>query len=202
MRTFIAIEIPPNVKQGLQTEQKRLRELLERYNLPPVLRWTNIGNLHLTLQFLGETQAQQRRRIQDGLAGLAAAHQPFTLSLSRLGCFRSWNNLRVLWVGIDGDAAALRALQADVESFACSLGFDAGRQPFSPHVTLARAMRNAPRPALRAASEQLRRATADETPQTEYRWSVRDLYYIRSVLGGGGPQYSTLARCPLDFGPQ
>jgi len=201
MRTFIAIEIPPNVKQGLRTEQQRLRDILDRYNLPPVLRWTNTDNLHLTLQFLGETQAQQLRRIQDGLVGLAAAHQPFTLSLSRLGCFRSWKYLRVLWVGIDGDAAALRAVQADVESLACRLGFDAGRQPFSPHVTLARTMRNAPRSALRKASEQLRRAATDETPQTEYRWSVRDLYYIRSVLGGGGPQYSTLARCPLDFDP-
>ena len=202
MRTFIALEIPPNVKQGLRTEQQRLRELLERYHFPPVLRWSNTDNLHLTLQFLGETQAQQRRRIQEGLPGLAAAHQPFTLSLSRLGCFRSWNNLRVLWVGIDGDAAALRAVQADVESLAFRVGFDAGRQPFSPHVTLARAMRNVPRSALRKASEQLRRAATVETPQTEYRWSVRDLYYIRSVLGGGGPQYSTLARCPLDFNPQ
>ena len=202
MRTFIAIEIPHGVKLGLRAEQRRLRVLLEKYELPPVLRWTNTDNLHLTLRFLGETQAQQRRHIQEGLARLAAARQPFTLSLSRLGCFRSWKNLRVLWVGIEGDAVALRALQSDVEALARRCGFDADKQPFVPHVTLARANRNAPRSALHAASEQLQRAAAEETPQLEYNWSVRDLYFIRSVLGGGGPQYSTLARCPLNFDSQ
>ena len=198
MRTFVAIEIPHGVKLGLRTEQKRLRDLLERNRLPPVFRWTNTDNLHLTLRFLGETQAEQRRHIQDGLAGLAAARQPFTLSLSRLGCFRSWKNLRVLWVGIEGDAVALQAVQSDVEALARRIGFDADKQPFSPHVTLARTIRNAPRSALRTASEQLRRAAAAETPQLEYHWSVGDLYFIRSVLGRGGPQYSTLARCPLN----
>ncbi len=202
MRTFIAIEIPSEVKQGLRAEQQRLRDLLEKLDLPPVLRWTNTDNLHLTLRFLGETQAQQRRLIQEGLAGLAAAHQPFTLSLSRLGCFRSWKNLRVLWVGIEGNAVALHAVQSEVESFATQLGFGADKQPFSPHVTLARSRRNAPRSALRTASEQLRRAAAQETPQLEFHWSVRDLYFIRSVLGEGGPRYSTLARCPLRFDSQ
>ena len=202
MRTFIAIEIPHEVKQGLRSEQQRLRAILEWYDLPPVLRWTNTGNLHLTLRFLGETQAQQRRHIQDGLAGLAAARRPFSLSLSRLGCFRSWKNLRVLWMGIEGDTVALRGVRADVEALARRCGFDADKQPFSPHATLARTVRNTPRSALRTAAEQLRRAAAEETPQLEYHWSVRDLYFIRSVLGGGGPQYSTLARCPLNSDSQ
>ena len=202
MRTFIAIEIPPGVKQGLRTEQRRLRDLLAGHNLPPVLRWTNTDNLHLTLRFLGETQTLQSWRLRDGLAGLAAAHRPFKLSLSRLGCFRSWKNLRVLWVGIEGDAAALRAVQSDVESLACRLGFDPDKQSFSPHVTLARTRRNAPRSEIRKAAEQLRRAATEETPQLEYHWSVRDLYFIRSVLAGGGPQYSTLARCPLHVDSQ
>lgn len=202
MRTFIAIEIPPGLKQALRTEQQRLSDLLERYGLPPVLRWTNTDNLHLTLRFLGETQAQQSRHILDGLAGLAAAHRPFNLSLARIGCFRSWKNLRVLWVGIEGDVVALRAVQSDVESLAGSVGFGADNQPFSPHVTLARTRRNAPRSAIRKASEQLRRAATEETPQLEYHWSVRDLFFIRSVLAGGGPQYSTLARCPLHVDSQ
>ena len=88
MRTFVAIEIPPDAKQRLRTEQRRLQELLARHNLPLVLHWTNTDNLHLTLRFLGETEEEQRRQMQAGLAGIAAANGPFALSLSRLGCFR------------------------------------------------------------------------------------------------------------------
>ena len=197
MRTFVAIEIPPDAKQRLRTEQRRLQELLARHNLPPVLHWTNTDNLHLTLRFLGETEEEQRRQIQAGLAGIAAANGHFALSLSRLGCFRSWNNLRVLWVGIRGETEALLAMQTEVESLARRAGFEQEQKRFSPHITLARRVRNAPRAAMRAASDQLRRAASQELPQSEFDWNVRDLYYIRSVLGRGGAQYSTLGRCSL-----
>ena len=202
MRTFIAIEIPPGVKQVLRSEQQRLRDLLAGARSPAHLALDQHRQSSSDPALSGRNTTQQSRHIRDGLAGLAAAHRPFKLSLSRLGCFRSWKNLRVVWVGIEGDAAALRAVQSDVESLACRMGFDAVNQPFSPHVTLARTKRNAPRSAIRRAAEQLRRAATEETSQLEYHWSVRDLYFIRSVLGGGGPQYSTLARCPLHVDSQ
>ena len=197
MRTFVAIEIPPEVKQKLRTEQRSLQQRLAPLDLPPVLRWTNTDNLHLTLRFLGETEEAQRRRIQAGLAEIAAAHRPFTLALSRLGCYRGWNNLRVLWVGIRAETEALQAMQVEVESLARQAGFAAETKRFSPHVTLARSLRNAPPAAMRATSDQLRGAAEQETPRLEIDWTVRDLYFIRSVLGRGGPQYSTLARGPL-----
>ena len=208
MRTFVAIAIPPDLKRRLRSEQRRLQERLARHSLPPVLRWTNTDNLHVTLRFLGETEAEQRRQMQAGLAEIAAAHRPFNLSLSRLGCFRSWSSLRVLWVGIRGETEALQIVQAEVESLTRRVGFEGERKRFSPHITLARTVRNAPRAAIRTASEQLRQAAAQEMPPLGIDWSVRDLYYIRSMLArpgrplakagaGGGPHYSTLARCSL-----
>ena len=197
MRTFVAIEIPPDVRQRLRTEQQRLRDGLARHDADAVLRWTNTDNLHLTLRFLGETEEDQRKQMQVGLAEIAAAQRPFTLSLSGLGCFSSWNNLRALWVGIRGETEALQGVQTEVESLARQVGFDAERKPFSPHISLARSARNASRAAVRTASEQLRRAAAEEMPQLNIDWTVRDLYFIRSVLGRGGAQYSTLTRCSL-----
>ncbi len=197
MRTFIAIEIPPEVKQQLRTEQNRLRDLVALHDLPPVLRWADPDKLHLTLRFLGETDAIQRRQLQKGLAGIAQRHGPFSLAPSRLGCFRSWNNLRVLWVGIGGDSAALQAVQSEVESLARQVGFPLDRKRFSPHITFARAVRNAPRAALRATSEQLRRAVAEETHQPWIDWRVGELHFIRSVLDRGGAQYFNLATSSL-----
>ncbi len=198
MRTFVAIEIPPNLKQRLRTEQQRLQDRLASHNLPPALRWTNTHNLHLTLRFLGETEDSQRRQMQIRLTEIAAEHEAFTLTLSRIGCFTSWEKLRVLWVGISGETVALEALQAEIESLARQVGFAPDRKRFSPHITLARSARGAPRRALRVAAEQLRRATEKEqTAQPIFNWTVRELCYIRSVLGKGSSQYTTLARFSL-----
>ena len=197
MRTFIAIEIPLALKNQLRIEQNRLRELPALRGLPYVLRWTNPDNLHLTLRFLGETDANQRQQLEEGLAKIAARHGPFPLAPSRLGCFNSWKNLRVLWLGIGGESEALHAVQSEVELLARQVGFTPERKRFSPHITFARAARNAQRSDLRAASEQLRRAAAQEFHQSWIEWRVDELHLIRSVLGRGGAAYFNLATSSL-----
>ena len=193
MRTFVAVEIPQSVKQQLKVLQDRLQDLPTLRTRPSLLRWTNTDKLHLTLRFLGETERSQRFQLQHGIADIARRHAPFALSPSRLGAFRSWSNLRVLWVGIEGESEALQGIQTDVENLARQVGFSPESNRFSPHITLARAARNAPRPALRAASEQLRRAAEVEVSQSWNEWRVSELNFIRSVLGPGGAQYFNLA---------
>lgn len=193
MRTFVAIDIPTEVKQQLRTAQDRLRALPALRVLPPVLRWTDPDKLHLTLRFLGETETPQIPQLQDGLAGVAKRHRPFLLVPSRLGCFSSWSNLRVMWVGIGGESEALQVVQTEVESLARQAGFSPEHKRFSPHITLARVVRNAPRAALREASQQLRSASEEELPGAEFDWRVNELHLIRSVLGRGGAQYFKLA---------
>ncbi len=197
MRTFIAIEIPQGLKRQLRAEQDRLQDLPALRAQPSLLRWTNTDKMHLTLRFLGETERSQRDKIQDGLTAIAAAHAPFTLAPSRIGCFRSWSNLRVLWVGIEGETEALQEVQAGVETLARQLGFSQERNKFAPHITLARVARNASRPALRAAAVKLRRAAEEEASRSWTDWRINELHFIRSQLGSGGAQYSNLATCAL-----
>lgn len=205
MRTFIAIEIPPSLKQRLRMEQQYLQARLQSCatataanNVPRVLRWTNTENLHLTLRFLGTTEDAQRRQIQARLAAMAAEQKPFTLAFSKLGCFASWNKLRVLWMGISGETLALQTLQAEIETLAQQTGFVAQKKQYSPHITLARSVRGTSPALLRLVAAQLRHAAADkETAQPLTDWTVRELCHIRSIVGQGGSQYSTLARFSL-----
>ena len=197
MRTFVAIEIPHGVKRQLRAAQDRLQELPALREQPPVLRWTNPDNLHLTLRFLGETESAQRNQLQKGLAAIAARHAPFSLAPSQLGCFRSWSNLRVLWVGIESESDALQEVQSEVETLARQVGFSPERNRFRPHITLARAARNAPRPALRAASRRLQRAAEEDESHSWIEWRVNELHFIRSVLGPGGARYFNLATSAL-----
>lgn len=200
MRAFIAIEITPAAKQQLRAQQDRLRNLPALRAQPSLLRWTDPGKMHLTLRFLGETEPPQRRRMKEGLAAIGNRHAPFKMALSGLGCFNSWRNMRVLWVGITGDSDALQAVQSEVELLSRQVGFAPVTNRFSPHITLARTARRAPRDALRAAAEQLRSAARHEDRQSQLEWRVNELHFIRSVLGRGGAQYFNLAICPLSAG--
>ena len=155
MRTFVALEVPPKAKEQLRAQQDRLRNLQALRECPSLLRWTDPEKMHLTLRFLGETDRPQVRQMQQGLLAIGMRHAPFRLALSELGCFKSWDNMRVLWVGLGGDLNALEAVQSESESLARQVGFTPVTQRFSPHITLARASRHAPRAALRAAAEQL-----------------------------------------------
>ena len=197
MRAFVAIEIPPRAKQQLRAQQDRLRTLPALRARPSLLRWTDPEKMHLTLRFLGDTEPPQRDQMQEGLAAIGKRHAPFKMALSGLGCFNSWRNMRVLWVGITGDSDALQAVQSEVELLTRQVGFAPVTNQFSPHITLARTARRATRDAMRAAADQLRSAAQHKDRRIQLEWKVNELHLIRSVLRRGGAQYVNLATCPL-----
>ncbi len=53
MRVFIAIELPDYIKTALAALQTELRQARA------AVSWTRLENLHVTLKFLGEVEAQQ-----------------------------------------------------------------------------------------------------------------------------------------------
>ncbi|PDW02987.1 RNA 2',3'-cyclic phosphodiesterase [Candidatus Viridilinea mediisalina] len=130
MRLFIALDLPTAIRNELAELQAAMR-------LPshPV-RWVEPGNMHLTLQFLGETPATD-------LAGLKAAlqHLPepeFDLRLGSLGAFPHVYYPEVIWAGLAGELAPLHALQASVCAATAALGLGRKKATFRPHITLGR----------------------------------------------------------------
>ena len=70
----------------------------------------NPSGIHLTLKFLGATDAGLAPRIVSQLAGnLQGASQP-TLSLSGLGTFPGRGAPRVIWAGVSGDSGGIEEL--------------------------------------------------------------------------------------------
>lgn len=202
MRTFLAIEIPDNLKTLIRTEQERLHERVADVNAAQILRWTNPDKLHLTVRFLGETSRSQLQRLEEQLSGLTAACWPIPLELSGLGCFVSWKVLRVLWMGVAGDVATLTNLHERIEGLIRELDFSPETRPYTPHITLARTARDGPSARHTAAGKALRKAAAERKngpPLGE--WTARDLLLMRSVLHKDGAQYSVLKRFPLGEAP-
>lgn len=131
MRLFIAIELPMAVKEGLVNLQAYLQK--EKVKA----RWTGLANLHLTLQFLGDVPSRMVGSINDILGTTAASFSPFSLQLSKIGCFPHEHNPRIIWAGLTGEVNKLIQLQEGLSSRLASIGFNEDK-PFKPHITLGR----------------------------------------------------------------
>jgi 2'-5' RNA ligase len=194
VRTFIAIELPEAVRLLVERRQRSIQNRLDQLNAPSVFRWTPVEKVHLTLRFLGETSDAQRGEMADLLANAAATWPRFDLGLEGLGCFPNFRQPSVVWLGVRGDLAALQHMQAEIERFSRRAGFAAEERAFRPHLTLARASRDAKRPDLQAAGRALERiAEAGETGT----FTVDRIAHIKSDLRPSGAIYTVLAEFPL-----
>lgn len=132
MRTFIALELPREVKSLLQEMQQELRRLKIG------ARWVRPQNIHLTLKFLGDINPDDVDRIGDALNGTVADISGLRLSVRGIGVFPGIKRPRVIWVGLGGDLQELFALQSGIEAGLDAIGFPKEKRGFKAHLTLGR----------------------------------------------------------------
>jgi 2'-5' RNA ligase len=132
MRTFIAIELPDDLKQEIARVQELLRAAGASAN------WTRPEGIHLTLKFLGEVPDAKAQEILQALEVAARGTGRLALAVEGAGAFPNIKSPRVLWIGVTGDIEQLATLQAAVEDAMDRLGFEREARKFSPHLTLAR----------------------------------------------------------------
>ena len=154
MRLFLAIPPSPAVRASLEAAQETLRRQ-GRGTFPPP------ENLHLTLAFLGETEA-----LSGAKAALAAIRaRPFSLAVGGPpGHFDD-----VWWAGVTADRALedlALSLQADLRR----RGFLLEDRPFRPHITLVRRWRGeAPQVTVPRARMVVRRVSLMRSDQRDGR---------------------------------
>ena len=171
MRLFVAAELPEAAVDALVAWRPEHKEL----------RLVPRESLHVTLAFLGERDEGDVPVIGGLLDGLARPVDG--LSLSRARWLPNPKRARVLAVELaDGELAALQAELVD--ALAASIGFEAERRRFLPHVTVAR-VRN--------------RAPSGELPELPYagEFCATYLTLFRSRLSPKGASYEALARASL-----
>jgi 2'-5' RNA ligase len=122
-------------------------------------RTSNPAQWHVTLAFLGDVPAAEP--LYDGLAAVAAAHEPFSLRLAGGGRF----GRRATWAGIGGDAARLHALAEHVQDACRAAGVALDDRPYRPHLTVGRV--------------DPRALSSYEGPS----WQVSRIELVHSVLG-------------------
>lgn len=176
MRTFVALPAT--------SLSEPLAAVLDEYrNLP--LRWTPWQNWHLTLRFLGDTDAARIPAL-GALLQTVARRPPSTIQLRALRWFPSERRRIALAVTV-ADDVRLTEMQSKLERGVVDLGFAPEARRFRPHVTVARAPRR-------------RKAPAFAEVPLELELPVTELVLYESVATREGVRYAALTRAALGAG--
>lgn len=125
MRLFLAIDLPLAILQHLTGLQAQLTEG----------RKVPAEQLHLTLNFLGETPEATFITLKERLSDFQFSS--FDLRLQGVGSFPPKRPARVLWVGTT-PCPELLQLKDQLDTLLKGLKFKLEKRPFHPHITLAR----------------------------------------------------------------
>ena len=188
IRSFIAIELPEEAKEGLT----RLKKELER-DEHKFVKWADPRGIHLTLKFLGNIPSQRVAEITEAIKEAAQGISPFHLDISGLGAFPSLRQARVFWVGIGGEVDKLSRLQQNIDSALAALGFAKEERSFVPHLTLARIRQGASPPERRSFGELVGSTIFED----KYHVEVGAISLMRSQLTPAGAIYTCLSAVRL-----
>lgn len=188
LRAFIAIDIPPEIKQAISSQTASLRKESGR-----AVRWVAVENIHLTLKFLGEVSSANLERLAQAVQSECAQTAPVTVSVESLGCFPNPRRPRVLWVGLVVPPS-LNRLQRQVEASTVRLGYASDDKPFSPHLTIGRVREQAAPEEIQT----LRSLLEQTTVASLGTFTVNEVHLYKSDLKSDGPVYTRLATAPLE----
>jgi len=132
MRTFIAIELPKNIKDSLSQLQAELK------SSNADVKWVAPENIHLTLKFLGEIDDKKSEKIIQIIEEVAKGKNKFQVRISLLGAFPKIGSPRVIWVGIEAGDKETKEIAEELEEKIAKIGVPKEKRPFSSHITIGR----------------------------------------------------------------
>jgi len=184
VRAFIAIRIPPPVRE----ETAALQAKLKRYALP--IRWVPPDHMHLTLHFLGDLDRRRLTQAGKAMERASAGCEAMTLAAKGLGTFPGVRRPRVIWCGFCGETDKLVHLHGGLGDELRQCGFTVERRPFRAHLTLGRVKNALPADQLVAAIRTLGGFESE-------RFTVRTVHLYESRLRPRGALYISLGEAGL-----
>lgn len=238
-RLFLAIQPPAEVCALIASAVREAMQTAERHDNRPgaeafgdrspralmPIRLVAEHNLHLTLQFLGETPVETIARIERALTPRLARCWSFGLEVTRFGCFPSPRRPRVVWAGLHDPSIKQAGVRKDgaghreapgrrraeptrpdpllrVYTEVCSglaeCGINCESRPFQAHITVGYVRREAVHPAV-AVQRFLQCADAvlAEAPASPICFDAVSVALVESRLTPQGAQYRNLVLFPL-----
>lgn len=180
MRTFIAIELPQEIKDTLGRLQAKLKVA------GADVKWVEPKNIHLTLKFLGEIDEQAVSRISSSLEEVCRAGKPFTIELSSLGAFPDAASPRIIWIGLKRGNKEVKEIFQNIEKHLAILGIPREEREFSAHITIGRTRSGKNR------QELTKLLLAPAQNLSEWQFQVSKITLFKSTLTPRGPIYEVI----------
>jgi len=177
MRLFVAIHIPESIRKSIASVLQEFR------TIDPNIKWIKIENLHLTLKFLGNTDASKLDSISKTLV-MIRSEDSISVHFTGLGFFPNRRRPNILWAGIRA-SPNLRTIVEEIDQRLAVVGFPLEQREFAPHLTLARLAETGLSAKLIAAIDQISSREFGGFRATQF-------HLIESDLKSSGAEYTTL----------
>jgi len=169
-RLFFALWPPPELARQLH------RVAAQQFDARHARR-LRVEQIHLTLFYLGPSDADQRRCAEAAAARVEAP--AFTLALSHLGV---WPRPRVGWIAPSVSPPALNVLVTCLHQGLIACGYRFEERPWQAHLTLLRKLRQPP---------------LNDSLAEPLVWPVSEFALVESLTLPEGAEYHVLQRWPL-----
>jgi RNA 2',3'-cyclic 3'-phosphodiesterase len=138
VRTFIAVEIPFDVKDRANKMMARLRQTEAK------VKWVAAEHMHWTLKFLGPVDMTDIPAVCEAVKRAVEPLACFDVDAQGAGAFPDAQRPRTLWFGMGRGTEQMIELHDAIEYELAKLGFRSENRRYRPHVTIGR-VRQSPR---------------------------------------------------------
>jgi 2'-5' RNA ligase len=179
MRTFLAIEIEPYIKNKIEESQEIIEDS-ESSNI----KFVEVENIHLTLKFFGEIDDTRIEQITDIVNQSIKDKETYTLKVVNIGAFPNIYNPRVIWTGIKDKNNTTVKLIEELDKKFNKIGFKKEKN-YVPHITIGRVKSISDK-------EKLTQTLKKLNKKYHGKMEVKKIYLKSSKLTPNGPIYKNI----------
>ncbi|MEA3285827.1 MAG: RNA 2',3'-cyclic phosphodiesterase [Candidatus Marinimicrobia bacterium] len=188
IRTFLALPLPRELRGYLFTLADQIKDPQDQIN------WVKRANIHITLNFLGDTNPELIEEQARGLEALVGSFSAIDIGITDTGIFPHANDPRVLWVGSAPYDDTLISFKNRLNDHLKQLGYPIDYRKFQPHITLGRVK------TISRKSTFIHDFLAEEVREIDFE--IRELKWVKSTLTAAGAIYEEIQTFKFNTGDQ
>ena len=174
MRTFLALDLPESVRRNISDQIDHLRSS----NVSGI-KWVTSENLHITFQFIGDTQRHDIPEIGNFLEKVFQDFSEIHFFKPKLEIIHP-RNPRIIWISLQTENKDIIKSSKQFKNKLRELGYELDKKPIRFHITLGRIKKRLP-------DFFIRQILTPELKMSDFEVSEATLY--ESFLRPQGPTY-------------
>ncbi|MDZ7838266.1 MAG: RNA 2',3'-cyclic phosphodiesterase [Actinomycetota bacterium] len=132
-RLFVSINLPDHITEAVYHKGK------DYFSNHRAIKQIPQKNVHITLKFLGDVQADRIDEVEQTIASSLAGIKTFNIELdNKIDAFPAINKAGIIFIGVRQGAEDMEKIFTGLERNLDDLGFKPEKRKFVPHATIAR----------------------------------------------------------------